>query len=86
MYSYQEVPDNEGISLAREFNCMFQKTSAKNETGGGIDELFKIIGKKFLDPTFEEIMYLSKEERKLRGEKVLREKIKNEQSNKRGCC
>ena len=83
MYEFQEVKSEEGLSLAKEINAIFQITSAK--ASSGIDELFKNIGKKFLDPQYENTSTMTKEEMKNRGEKIMREKIKNNQKKKK-CC
>ena len=83
MYEYQEVTNDEGLSLAKEINAIYQITSAK--TSSGIDELFKNVGKKFLDPEYENTSTMTKEEMKNRGEKIMREKIKNNQKKKK-CC
>ena len=85
LYEHQEVTDEEGIELAKQLKAIYQRTSAKEESGG-IDELFKNIGKKVLDPNAEINDYLTKEERKMKGEKLLREQIKNEKKKKGGCC
>ena len=85
LYEHQEVTDEEGIELAKQLKAIYQRTSAKEESGG-IDELFKNIGKKVLDPNAEINNYLTKEERKMKGEKLLREQIKNEKKKKGGCC
>ena len=84
MYQFEEVTNDEGIALAKELNSIYQRTSAK-ETSGGIDELFKSIGKKFLDPDSEITSNMTKEELKKHGEKLRREQIKN-QEKKGGCC
>jgi hypothetical protein len=84
MYQYEEVKNQEGLSLAKELNSIYQRTSAK-ETSGGIDELFNNIGKKFLDPKSDITSNLTKEEIKSRGEKIMRDNIKNK-NNKKKCC
>ena len=84
MYQYEEVKNEEGLSLAKELNSIYQRTSAK-ETSGGIDELFNQIGKKFLDPKSDITSNLTKEELKSRGEKIMRDNIKNK-NNKKKCC
>ena len=48
-YYEQQVSTQEGKDLAKEINAIFQCTSAK--LGSGIDELFKLIAEKFIDPT-----------------------------------
>ena len=85
MYQFQEVTDEEGREFAKELDAIYKRTSAKNQTGGGIDDLFKDIGIKFLHPESENTSVLTKEEIKSKGEKLQREKIKNEQK-KTGCC
>ena len=85
MYQFQEVTDEEGREFAKELDPIYKRTSAKNQTGGGIDDLFKDIGIKFLHPESENTSVLTKEEIKSKGEKLQREKIKNEQK-KKGCC
>ena len=84
MYQFGEVTNDEGIALAKELNSIYQRTSAK-EASGGIDELFKSIGKKFLDPNSEITSNMTKEELKSKGEKIMRDKIKNTQKKKK-CC
>ena len=49
-YEFEEVSLKEGIELAQEINAIFKSTSAMSSHG--IDDLFKLIGKKFLDPSF----------------------------------
>ena len=83
MYEFQEVTNDEGLALAKEINAIYQITSAK--ASSGIDELFKNIGKRFLDPEYENTSTMTKEEMKNRGEKILRENIKNNQKPKK-CC
>ena len=85
MYQYEEVTDNEGKDFAKELNAIYKRTSAKNQTGGGIDDLFKAIGIKFLHPETENTSVLTKEEKKSKEIKLQREKIKNDQK-KKGCC
>ena len=83
-YVNEEVTNMEGIELAKQLKAIYQRTSALEEFGG-IDELFKNIGRKFINPSIELNSYLTKEERKQKGEKIMREKIKNEKK-KMGCC
>jgi hypothetical protein len=85
MYQFEEVTDDEGREFAKELDAIYKRTSAKNQTGGGIDDLFKDIGIKFLHPESENTSILTKEEIKSKGEKLQREKIKNEQK-KKNCC
>ena len=84
MYQFEEVKNDEGLALAKELNAIYHRTSAK-EASGGIDELFKSIGKKFLDPNSEITSNMTKEELKNKGEKIMRDKIRNNQK-KKNCC
>ena len=77
------------MSLAKENNAIYQKTSAKN--GIGIDELFLIIGKKFLDPDFDDESNLTKEQliekiHKLKREEIIRKQTITQQQQKNNCC
>ena len=85
MYEHEEVNNDEGLSLAKSLNAIYQRTSAK-EASGGIDELFKSIGKKFLNPNSEITSNMTKQELKNKGEKIMRDKIKNNNQKKKGCC
>ena len=84
MYQFEEVTNNERLVLAKELKSIYHRTSAK-EASGGIDELFKRIGKKFLDPNSEITSNMMKEEIKSKREKIMRDKIKNNQK-KKNCC
>ena len=84
MYSNEEVTNAEGISFAKELNAIYKRTSAKNQQGGGIDELFKSIGQKFLHPDSEITSNMTKEELKQHGERLKREQIKS--GTKKKCC
>jgi GTPase SAR1 family protein len=83
MYQFQEITNDEGLAFAKELNSLYKRTSAKS--GKGIDDLFKEIGKKLLHPDLEITSNMTKEELKKHGEKLKREKIKNEEK-KSGCC
>lgn len=48
MYEYEEVTEEEGIAFAKQHNAIFQSTSAKDNSNGSVDLLFKNIGKSFL--------------------------------------
>ena len=84
MYQFEEVTNDEGLVLAKELKSIYHRTSAK-EASWGIDELFKSIGKKFLDPNSEITSNMTKEELKSKGEKIMRDQIKNNQK-KKNCC
>ncbi len=52
MYEMEEVEEEKGRAFAKEIGGIFKYTSAKTSTG--IDELFRTIGNKFLDPNYED--------------------------------
>lgn len=52
MYDVEEVEESTGKNFAKEVNAIFKYTSAKQSTG--IEELFRIIGRKFIDPNYED--------------------------------
>ena len=83
MYEYEEVEEKEGMAFAKQYNAIFQTTTAK-DTNGSIDLLFKNIGTKFLNPKAENTSVLTKEELKQRGQQLKQERIQN--GKKGGCC
>jgi hypothetical protein len=56
MYDVEEIEESVGRNYAKEVNAVYKYTSAKNSTG--IEELFRIIGNKFIDPSYEEENYV----------------------------
>ena len=86
MYEFEEVSDEEAKNYAKEINAIFQKTSAKTDVG--VNELFKMIGQKVVNPETENVSNLTKEEQKKRGDKLKKDKIKkeNNSNNKNKCC
>ena len=85
MYQLEEVTYDEGLAFAKELNAIYKRTSAKSPQGGGIDDLFKMIGKQFLHPENAITSNMTKEELKKHGEKLKEDKIKNAKT-KRNCC
>jgi Fe2+ transport system protein B len=83
-YENEKVKDIEGKTLARKLNAVFQRTSAKN--GSGIDELFKTLGKHFLNPDASIISNLTKEEIIKHNQKIQIEEIKAMSKKKKKCC
>ena len=83
MYEYEEVSEEEGMAFAKQHKAIFQTTTAKDQNGS-IDQLFKNIGKKFLNPNIENTSNLTKEEMKKRGQKLQEERIGG--GKKSGCC
>ena len=75
MYEFEEVPEEEGMALAKQINAIFQTTTAKDKNGS-IDQLFMNLGKKFLHPNMENTTNLTKDElkNKRRNNKRIKEK------------
>jgi len=82
MYEFEEVPEEEGMALAKQINAIFQSTTAKDKNGS-IDQLFMNLAIKFLHPNMENTTNLTKEEIKNRGQKLTN---KNVEKSKKGCC
>jgi GTPase SAR1 family protein len=86
LYHDEEVSEQEGMKLAKEINAIYQQTSAKSDSGS-IDKLFINIGKKILEPDSVIESNLTKEEKKIRGQKLLKQQIREEEKAlKKGCC
>ena len=84
-YENEKVSDEEGMDFAKQIKAIFQRTSAKH--ANGIDELFKKIGKHFLNPNLAITSNLSKKELKEKNHRIQIEEIKNEnKKNKKACC
>ena len=83
MYQFEEITNDEGIAFSKEIDSIYRRTSAKS--GEGIDELFRLVGQKFLNPNSINTTNMTNEELKKHGDKLKREKIKNEKK-KRNCC
>ena len=84
MYEFEEVPEKEGMAFAKQYNAIFQTTTAK-DSNGSVDLLFKNIGKKLINPNFENTSCLTKEELEKRGQKKLEPERKGEEKNNK-CC
>ena len=84
MYEYEEVSDEEGMALAKQFGAIYQRTSAK-DANGGVDKLFTTIGKKFLNPNSEDTSNMTKEELRKKGLELKKERIKSE-NKQTACC
>ena len=80
MYEFEEVPEEEGVALAKQIGAIFQSTTAKDQNGS-IDKLFQNIGRKFLHPNSDVNTNSSND--KNRGKKL---NNKNGEKVKKGCC
>ena len=52
LYDNEEVDESVGRNFAKENCAIFRYTSAKNASG--IDDLFRSVGSKYIDPNYEE--------------------------------
>ena len=80
LYNNQQVEDEEVSKYAESIDALFFKTSAKSNSG--IDLLFQILGRKFLDPSFD-YRKIEENQKKLYDEKKQKkmEKRKKEEDD-----
>jgi small GTP-binding protein len=91
-YINQEVNIQEAKDLAKSLNAIFVCTSAK--LGNGIDDLFKMVAEKFIDPEKNIAeSYMNKNEILEQQNKIKLEEVRRKQQNyeknkakKRKCC
>lgn len=72
----EQVDEKIGRAFAKEIGAIFKSTSAKNQKG--IEELFKDIGNKYLDPNFECSEEALEEEKRLKAIRKQSVKIKKD--------
>lgn len=91
LFDKEQVTENEARQFATSINAIFRMTSAY--TAGGIEELFNCIGKKFIDPNFDEEnpnnSGKKKKVTKKKEEKGKRVKLDSNitnNHNQKGCC
>lgn len=84
MYQMEEVKEKEGQAFAKEIGGLYKMTSAK--IGKGIDELFKLIGQKLLDPSFQDTSAMNNDEKKQNQNKKRIKLLKKEKDDKKKCC
>ncbi len=82
-YDEEAVPEQEARDYAKSIGAIYQLTSAQNNSG--INELFKNIGAKFLDPNtkIEEPEQAQKNIKINAHDHIQKD---NEQKKKKGCC
>ena len=79
-YLKQTVPTEDGKELAKKLNAIFINTSAKS--GIGIENLFRTVAEKYLDPTKDiSNTYINREEIKEKNKNISLEEIKKKISN-----
>ena len=52
MYQFEEVTYDEGLTFAKEINAIYKRVSNKG-VKDSINELFRSIGRKFLNPEYD---------------------------------
>ena len=76
-YIKQTVPTEDGKELAKKLNAIFINTSAKS--GIGIDNLFRTVAEKYIDPTKDiSNTYMNREETKEKNKKIILKKKKKD--------
>ena len=52
MYQFEKVTYDEGLTFAKEINAIYKRVSNKGDKDS-INELFRSIGRKFLNPEYD---------------------------------
>ena len=66
LYEQEEVNENQAREFAQSIGAIFALTSAQNNSG--INELFRDVGNKYLDPNFQQKLEDEKEEKNQEGQ------------------
>lgn len=72
MYEFEEIKEDEGKAYARSIKASFKSTSAKNATG--IEDLFSVIAKKYINPQYDDKSNLNKDEIQQKNNKITLQK------------
>ena len=80
LYDNEQIPEEEARSFANEIGAVFQLTSASTNTG--IEELFRSVGCKVLDPNYN---VDDNDPNKQKG-KIKLDDDKGKTKKKKGCC
>lgn len=84
LYEKEDVDESAAREYAKEIGAIFKQTSASNAFG--IDDLFRAVGKKYLDPNWNDDDLPASSSIKINKE-VQKEKEKQKQKEKKkGCC
>jgi Ras-related protein Rab-22 len=84
LYEKEDVNENEAREFAASIGAIFALTSAQNNSG--INELFRDVGNKYLDPNFQQQMQIENEEKNPEGKNtniVLDKKEENKPEKKK---
>ena len=81
LYDNEQVPEDEARAFANEIGAIFKLTSANTNTG--IEELFKAVGCKVLDPNYNEESEANNNKPNI---KIEPDNNNNNIKKKKGCC
>ena len=87
MYEKEQIPEDEARSFAKNIGAIFRLTSAY--TASGVEDLFRAIGSKYLDPNFvdSEKKPIAEKNKETKKNNVVLSKQKAAEGNKKkGCC
>ena len=87
MYEKEQVAEDEARSFAKNIGAIFRLTSAY--TASGVEDLFRAIGSKYLDPNFvdSEKKPIAEKNKETKKNNVVLSKQKAAEGNKKkGCC
>ena len=76
----EKVDEGEARQFANSIGAIFRLTSAKQQNG--VEDLFRDVGTKFLDPSYDGV----REKRKSVKTQKIEEPIKKPPTQKKGCC
>jgi small GTP-binding protein len=83
-YDEEAVPEEEAREYAKSIGAVFQLTSAQNNSG--INELFKSMGAKYLDPNAKVDEPEQNQNKNIKIDAQEHKQKDNEQKKKKGCC
>ena len=83
-YDEEVVPEEEARDYAKSIGAIFQLTSAQNNSG--INELFKSMGAKYLDPNAKVDEPEQNQNKNIKIDAQEHKQKDNEQKKKKGCC
>ena len=83
-YDEEAVPEEEARDYAKSIEAIYQLTSAQNNSG--INELFKSMGAKYLDPNAKVDEPEQNQNKNIKIDAQEHKQKDNEQKKKKGCC
>ena len=87
LYEKEEVNENTAREFAQGIGAIFALTSAQNNSG--INELFRDVGNKYLDPNFQQKLEDEKEEKNQEGQNNIvldKKEVEKPEKRRRGFC